>query len=198
MKPAKPRKARPIRAATIKDIGSPLRDSGIGAISSLSLIEPIRTIARRKPEPLLIAKTIPDIRPKSLSIFKKATPSIAQFVVIRGRNIPRAEYKPGNCFLKNNSRNWTREAITRIKTTVLRYIKSKGRRIYWYRNQVITVAIVITKITLMPIELAVFISLETPKKGHSPKNFIKIILFTRKAERNIKNILSILFPPVIE
>ena len=48
-----------------------------------------------------------------------ATPRTMQFVVISGRNIPRAWYIIGDVFLSIISTIWTSEAITRMKTTVI-------------------------------------------------------------------------------
>ena len=60
------------------------------------------------------------------SIFSTATPSMAQFVVIKGRYIPSAWYKAGLNFWIAISINWTKEAITRINDIVLKYVKSGG------------------------------------------------------------------------
>jgi hypothetical protein len=60
---------------------------------------------------------------------RSAAPRIAQFVVIRGKYMPRALYRDGTDFFKNISISCTREAITRMKAIVLRYSRFSGIRI---------------------------------------------------------------------
>jgi hypothetical protein len=53
---------------------------------------------------------------------------------------------------------------------------------------------VITNITAMPILKEVSTFLETPRKGHIPKNLVKTKLFTRIEPANKRN-NSIIYPP---
>ena len=59
-------------------------------------------------------------------ILMMATPSTAQFVVIRGRKTPSALYSDGDVLAIAISTNWTNAAIIRIKAIVWRYPNPNG------------------------------------------------------------------------
>ena len=56
---------------------------------------------------------------------------------------------------------------------------------YFCNKYVTIVAIVITNVTAAPIPIAVLTFLETPKKGHIPKNCASTILLTNMAVMNM-------------
>ena len=68
----------------------------------------------------------------------------------------------------NNPTSWTKEAITRIYTTVSKKAMPAGTRTKWYKGQQIKVANKITKTTAMPIPKEDLTFLETPKNGQIP------------------------------
>jgi hypothetical protein len=69
-------------------------------------------------------------------------------------------------------------AITRMNTIVFRYVSLSGVSIQSYIRLQTADEIVITPITAPPIPAAVFIFLETPRKGHKPRNWLKTTLLT--------------------
>ena len=109
----------------------------------------------------------------------RQTPMTAQFVVMRGRKIPRPAYSAGMLFLRNNSTNCTREAITRMKAKVLKNSNPKG----WSKTRLVThvmaPAMTSTKTTAMAMPTAVSIFFEVPKNGQFPRYCISKILFTK-------------------
>jgi hypothetical protein len=64
--------------------------------------------------------------------------------------------------------------MIRIKVMVCRYAIPKGSKIRLYTAQVVSEAMDITKITAKPIPTAESMFLETPIKGHNPRNWVKI------------------------
>lgn len=88
--PEKPIKAIAINPVIIKVIPGPCRPLGIGAFSSFFLIPAKATIAKVQPRPEPILNAIDWIKVYSRIIMNKDTPRIAQFTVIKGKNIPKA------------------------------------------------------------------------------------------------------------
>jgi hypothetical protein len=88
IRPEKPIKAMDIMAAVIRVMGMPLKGSGTSPNSMFSLIPAISDMASVKPIPAAKPKTVLVTRPYPFSADNSAKPSIAQLVVISGRNIP--------------------------------------------------------------------------------------------------------------
>ena len=107
-------------------------------------------------------------------------------VVISGRNTPSAEYRLGMLFFKNISTNCTSAAITRMKAIVCKYSKCSGTSTRAYTRFVAILASVITKITAAPIPMEVSTFLETPRNGHRPWNWLRMMLLTRADPTIIK------------
>jgi hypothetical protein len=185
-RPVKPRKASAIRLAAMKEIGYPLSVGLIGAKSNRSRIAAKMMITSVNPNPVPIAKTVPFRRLNLLSMFRNVTPRIAQFVVIKGRYMPRALYNARYVFFRNISTSCTSDAMVSMKTAVRRKTRFNGKRITLKTIHVIQAARVMTNITAMPIPVAVSTVLDTPKNGHRPKKRIKTILLTKNAARNIR------------
>ena len=68
--------------------------------------------------------------------------------------------------------------LTYLNTIVFRYVSLSGVSIQSYIRLQTADEIVITPITAPPIPAAVFIFLETPRKGHKPRNWLKTTLLT--------------------
>jgi hypothetical protein len=81
--------------------------------------------------------------------------------------------------------------MTKIKAMVLRYSRPRGTRIYSYTSHVIIPVRVRTKITAMPMPVAVSIDRDTPKKGQLPRNLLRRMLFTSIAliMRRMKSVI---------
>ena len=97
-----------------------------------------------------------------------AKPKTTQFVVINGKKIPKALYKPGKNFLIINSTNWTKQAITKILTTVAINDKSTpNASLSLVYNKPIAhenkPAITQTNVNAKPIPTAEDVFLEIPK-----------------------------------
>jgi hypothetical protein len=71
---------------------------------------------------------------------------------------------------------------------------SKGIRIYSVIVQVAIDAMNITKVTAAPILTALLSFLDTPKNGHSPRNFTRIKLLIKAIPTNSEISSVILFP----
>ena len=109
-----------ISAAVINAIGTPLNACGTSVSSNLSLMLDMRTNASRKPIPAANPCTMLPRKLNSFVMLSKATPKIAQFVVIKGRYIPKASYKLVIFFLRKSSTSCTKVAITSMNATVWR------------------------------------------------------------------------------
>ena len=89
--PWNPENAMATSPAVTRAIGMPLKHFGTSANSSLARTPAKTTIAIVKPTAEKNAYNTDSIKPYPLSITSRAHPRIAQFVVIRGKYIPRAE-----------------------------------------------------------------------------------------------------------
>ncbi len=67
---------------------------------------------------------------KSLCCMKSEPPRIAQFTAIRGRNIPREEYRLGTNFSTTISTIWTNAAMTAMNTMKLRKLRSTPKGLF--------------------------------------------------------------------
>ena len=85
LSPAKPKKAKDIHPAMMNAMGAPIMALGTFANSSFSRMPAMRTSARVKPIPEVKPLTMLWMKLYSVSMFRRATPSTAQFVVMRGR-----------------------------------------------------------------------------------------------------------------
>ncbi len=54
---------------------------------------------------------------------------MAQFTVMRGRNIPREAYRGSEILSMVISTNWTKAAMTMMKTMYYRWARSRGFKI---------------------------------------------------------------------
>ena len=109
------------KPAAISAMGIPCIDLGTFVRLSCSRIPANNVNARAKPKAVETAKTTDSIRLKFFWITRIATPNMVQFVVIKGKNTPRAWYKEGETFLSIISTICTSAAITRINTIVCKY-----------------------------------------------------------------------------
>jgi len=174
-----------IKDATINAIGIFFIGRGTSLTSSLSRIPDIKSKTIVNPTPAQNPCTTQNIKLsirlsavlRNISLFKTATPNTAQFVAIRARYIPKIRYKAGLNFCINISISCTKLAITSINDKVRRYSIWNGFNKKLYTAQVIIDEAVITNVTASPMYKAVFVSLDTPIKGQSPRNFERIKLF---------------------
>lgn len=124
--PLNPINAIASNPAQIKAIGIPLNGAGIAEYSILSLIPASKTNASENPTATAKPFTTVSIKLYPSWILMMATPSTAQFVVIRGRKTPSALYSDGDVLAIAISTNWTNAAIIRIKAIVWRYPNPNG------------------------------------------------------------------------
>ena len=112
--------------AVTNAIGTPCIPLGTSDNASCSRKPANITNANVKPMPFDNAYIVPSNKPKSFCITKIATPRTAQFVVMRGKNTPRAAYNDGLIFFKIISTICTKAAMTRMKAMVCKNPKLKG------------------------------------------------------------------------
>src|SRR5690606_11866620 len=101
-------------------------------------------------------------------------PKIAQFTVIKGKNIPNELYREGENFSTTISTNCTNAAMVEIKIINLRKVRSiLNRPPSPNKNlsiiQFIGIVRPNTKTTATPNPKAVFTLLETARKEHMPR-----------------------------
>ena len=85
----------------------------------------------------------------------------------------------------------TSEAITRMKLTVWRKTRLKGTSTYFCSRKVTSVAMAITKVTAAVMPTAVLTFFDTPRNGHTPRNWLRTTLLTNIAEMKISRIFIV-------
>lgn len=105
-------KAKPIKPVMMNAIPKPLKGAGTFEYFIFSLMAAKATIAKKKPKPLPMPKTVLSTKLYSLEIMNKVPPNIEQFTVINGKKIPKDMYNAGENFSIIISTNCTNAAIT--------------------------------------------------------------------------------------
>ena len=163
----------PIKPVSKNAIPRPLNGGGTLEYLIFSRIAARATIAKNHPNPPPNPKATDSEKVYSLDTINNDPPRIAQFTVIKGRNIPSELYKAGENFSMIISTNCTIEAITAIKRINLRKVRSippiasSSKNVLI--NQLMGIVIPKTNMTARPRPKAVFNVLETAKKEHIPK-----------------------------
>lgn len=122
--PIKLMKAIPIIPVSINAIPRPLSAGGTLEYLIFSRIAAMATMAKNHPNPPPKPNERDWLKLYSLETMKSEPPRMAQFTVIKGRNIPRELYNDGEYFSTTISTNCTIAAMTEMKSMNLRKVRS--------------------------------------------------------------------------
>lgn len=172
--PIKLMNARPISPVSKNAIPSPLRGPGTALYLIFSLMAAIAIIAKNQPNPPPRPNATDSEKLYSFDTINNDPPSMAQFTVIRGKNIPNELYSDGENFSTTISTNCTIDAMTAINNINLKKVRSVLKTpVSASRNvliiQLIGIVIPSTKMTASPRPNAVFTVLDTARYEHIPR-----------------------------